>query len=126
MSLAQRRQAVAQAETRLAEASQQLRRSWTDLQHEGQAALTPGRVVIAGLLAGVFGGAIMGRRTPSPADRPRQDGEGVALILDLLRIGGSLLPLLLPGLAPAFRAGVAAGSGGASKSHTDTETSASA
>ncbi len=125
MNLSQRQQAVALAEARLSDASQKLRRSWSGLQQEGHAALTPGRVVVAGLLSGFFSGAITGRGTAQASDGPRQDGEGVSLIVDLLRIGGSLLPLLLPSLAPAFRAGAAAGSGAAPTHATVTEPSAS-
>jgi hypothetical protein len=81
---------------------------------------------MAGLLSGFFSGAITGRSTTQASDRPNQDIEGLSLILDLLRIGGSLLPLLLPSLAPAFRAGAAAGSGNTQKTDTATEPSASA
>lgn len=117
---------MARAEAAMADASLRLRRSWSDLCQQGHAALTPGRVVVIGLLSGFFSGTIADRRSSQASQRPRPDGEGLSLILALLRIGGTLLPLLLPSLAPAFRAGNAAGSGGSTKTDTVTEPSASA
>lgn len=109
MSLAARRRAVAEAEANLVDASERLRLAWSGLKQEGSAALTPGRVVVGGLLSGYFGGMLGGATAARRADGPREGGDGVSLILALLQLGSTLLPHVLPSLAPAFRAGASAG-----------------
>lgn len=106
MSLAARRRAVAAAEARLASTSAQLGRSWAGLKQEGAAALTPGRVVVAGLLSGFFGGALA---TSWSASRAAPTGAAASPLLpELLRLAQLILPLFLPELAAAFRAGASA------------------
>jgi len=111
MSLGAHQQKVAAAEAKLIDASQRLRVSWSGLKQEGSAALTPGRVVVSGLLTGYFGGMLTsGSKPDAEASEPRGGGDGVSLLLALIQLGTALVPQLLPSLAPAFRAGMAAGS----------------
>ncbi len=106
MSLAARRRAVASAEARLAATSAQLGRSWAGLKEEGTAALTPGRVVLAGLLSGFFGGNLAASARSAATASP--DAAAAPLLPELLRLAQVLLPLFLPELASAFRAGASA------------------
>ncbi len=110
MSLADRRRAVAAAEARLAASRARLADSWTGLKQEGAAAITPGRVVLVGLLSGFFGGVVADASDRSPAAPPGAGGA-TPLLPELLRLGNVLLPLLLPELAAAFRAGSNAADG---------------
>lgn len=109
MSLAARQRAVTEAEAKLVGASDRLRRSWSGLKQEGNAALTPGRVVVGGLLSGYFGGLLAGGFEARGPAGPREGGDGFSLVLALIQLGSTLLPHVLPSLAPAFRAGVSAG-----------------
>lgn len=112
MSLGERRRAVAEAEARLAAASGQLKASWHGLREDGAAALTPGRVVLIGLLSGFVGGQVLprggGDNGSGEAARP---GPGGDWVLALLRLLTAMLPTLMPSLAPVFQAGMAAGRG---------------
>lgn len=112
MSLAARQRQVTEAEARLVNSSEQLRRSWSGLKQEGNAALTPGRVVVSGMLSGYFSGVLVSGRHPTrDSNGQRDSGQSFSLLLALIQLAGTLLPQLLPSIAPAFRAGMAAGAG---------------
>ena len=92
-------------------ATEQLRQSWSGLKQESSAALTPGRVVVGGLLSGYFSGVLASSPQQPQMGGPLERGKGFSLLLALVQLGNTLLPHLLPTLPPAFRAGVAAGAG---------------
>jgi hypothetical protein len=100
MSLAQRRRAVQTAEARLQQARGQLVARWQGLRETGAEALTPGRLVVIGLVSGFVGGLGVGARS----DAPRRSGDASRILLVLLQIVARLLPSLMP----ALKAGMAA------------------
>lgn len=114
MSLALRQRKVAEAEAGLSRSSERLKHSWSGLKQQGNAALTPGRVVVGGLLSGYFSG-VLTKGSTTGDERGPTDSGGYSLLLALIQLGSALLPHLLPSLAPAFRAGVAAGATGTRK-----------
>lgn len=100
MSLAQRRQAVRTAEARLQQARGNLAAHWRGLRETGAEALTPGRLIVIGLVSGFVGGLGLAARS----DAPPRSGDASRILLVLLQIVARLLPSLMP----ALKAGIAA------------------
>lgn len=98
MSLRRHREAVRVAEAAVERRHAVLRAHWETLRGTGRAAVTPGRIVVAGLLLGYLGGKL------APAMRhPEFKTEldrGIDLITQLLR----LLAVGVPALAPLWAA----------------------
>lgn len=86
MSLRRHHAAVRAAEAAVAGNHANLRARWQALRATGQAAATPARIVVAGLLLGYLGG----RALPARRGQPHR---GLDLLTQLLRVLAAGLPV---------------------------------